>query len=111
MTNSRMTDPDVKESAKAHDAKIREWIDALRAEGIKAAHPDDGHINLHDREVHFASSYYNDNVKIGDRVVLGAPDARQRLVRLVGVRNNPFSSWDSTYWKFEILDEDFSLAA
>lgn len=111
MTNSRVTDPDVKESAEARNEEIQAWINSLRAEGIKAAHPDDGHINLHDREVHFAYSYYNDDVKIGDKVVLGEPDGRQRLVRLIGVRNNPFSSWDSTYWKFEILDENFRLAA
>lgn len=111
MTHSRETDTDVKESAQARDAEIQAWIDKLRAQGIKAAHPDDGHIDLHDREVHFANSYYNDDARIGDKVVLGAPDGRQRLVRLIGVRNNPFSSWDSTYWKFEILDEDFRLAA
>lgn len=95
----------------SHAQGLEAWIDFLRGQGIKAAQPDYGHFDLRARSVHFTSAYYNDGIKIGDRVVLGSPGAKQILVRITGCKNNPFSPWDCTYWNFEIIEQDFKPAA
>lgn len=66
----------------------RKWIADLRSIGIKAAHPDDGHVNRKRGEYHdfvkFCYPQFNDGVKEGDRIALGWPDCyRVRLVQRV----------------------------
>lgn len=61
-----------------------EWIAALRADGVKAAHPDDGWVDRERNEVRLVYPQYNDGVSADDIIALGCPD-RHRLVRVVGV--------------------------
>ena len=77
------------------------WIAALRAAGVKAAHPDDGWVNRKDNYVQFVYPQFNDGAKAGDLVALGWPQwhsAKHRIVRLVEFRRSVFGSGS---WKFE----------
>ena len=68
-------------------AEERSWIEQLQADGIKAAHPDDGWVNRERNEVHFAYPQFNDGVTVGDRIALG--DARTwRVVTVTGLRDD-----------------------
>lgn len=78
------------------------WISALRAAGVKAAHPGDGWVNRKDNEVQFVFPHFNDGATVGDLVALGWPQGgdskpRHRIVRLVGVRLTRFGE---LVWKF-----------
>lgn len=77
-----------------------EWIAQLRAEGVKAAHPDDGWIDREKNTVTFCYPQFNDGAGAGELVALGWYD-RHRLVRLV----RPVRQWfgGSPTWEFEAL--------
>ncbi|MEM1295456.1 MAG: hypothetical protein AAGH89_08820 [Verrucomicrobiota bacterium] len=68
------------------DLKEDEWIERLRAEGVKAAHPDDGWVDREADSVHFAYAGFNDGVKAGDRIALGWPD-KYRIVTVVEIKD------------------------
>jgi len=59
------------------------WIKNLRELGIKAAHPDDGWVDREENSVYFAYPYFNDKPKKGDLIVLGWPDNKNRIVRVI----------------------------
>jgi hypothetical protein len=66
----------------------REWIAQLRSIGIKAAHPDDGHVRRDQSQYHdfvsFCYPQFDDGVKVGDRIALGWPDRyRVRVVQRI----------------------------
>ena len=66
----------------------QQWIADLRSIGIKAAHPDDGHVDRKRSEYHdfvsFCYPQFNDGVKAGDKIALGWPDRyRVRVVQVV----------------------------
>lgn len=69
-----------------HQGQVEQdnWIAALRAQGVKAAHPDDGWVDRKKNEVHPAYPQFSDGVAAGDIVALGWPNCH-RLVRVVGV--------------------------
>ncbi len=80
-----------------------DWIAALRADGVKAAHPDDGWVNRKDNFVQFVYPQFNDGAKAGDLVALGCPQwtskhPQHRVVRLVEFHRNTFGAGS---WKFE----------
>lgn len=77
----------------------------LRADGVKAAHPDDGWVNRADKTVHLAYPYFNDGLAIGDRLALDHWRDGVRVVRVVGSEPNRFdSNWPAPWhWKFEDL--------
>lgn len=75
---------------KEQHEELLAWIDGLRRLGVKAAHPDDGHVER-DRSqktdfVSFSSYvHFNDGVKMGDLIALGWPNHyRVRVVLSVG---------------------------
>lgn len=68
----------------------RDWIARLRAEGVKAAHPDDGWVDREANSVHFAYPQFDDGVEVGGLIALGWPD-RHRLVRVTGRTDRLFS--------------------
>lgn len=85
------------------------WIAALRAAGVKAAHPDDGWVNRKDNYVQFVYPQFNDGAKAGDLVALGWPQwhsekPRHRIVRLVEFHRSVFGSGS---WKFEPANLEF----
>ena len=63
------------------------WIDALRAAGIQAAHPDDGWVDREKNRVQFVYPQFNAGARPGDLIALGWPPIdgkiRHRIVRLV----------------------------
>lgn len=66
-----------------------EWIATLRAQGVKAAHPDDGWVDRMENSVFFAYPQFNDGAQVGDLVALGWPQwdcirPQHRIVRLIG---------------------------
>jgi len=69
----------------------RQWVAALRAAGVKAAHPDDGWVDREHSEVQFVYPQFNDGVTEGDVIALGWHDGH-RLVRITQVRR----SWSLT---------------
>lgn len=61
-----------------------EWVESLRAQGIKAAHPDDGWVDREKSTVHFAYPQFNDGVKVGDQIALGWP-GKHNKTRIVTI--------------------------
>lgn len=91
--------------ATRHEQEQAEWVAALRAAGIKAAHPDDGWVNRRDHFVQFVYPQFNDGAKAGDLVALGWPrwgseKVRHRIVRLVEFHPATFGNGS---WKFEAV--------
>jgi hypothetical protein len=79
------------------------WIAALRAAGVKAAHPDDGWVNRRDNFVQFVYPQFNDGAQAGDLVALGWPqwgraNSQHRVVRLVKFHRGRFCDGS---WEFE----------
>lgn len=88
MRGERWLVEQMKQAANEMRAKELRWIADLRAIGIKAAHPDDGHVNRtrsanHDF-VSFCYPRFDDGVREGDLIALGWPDEyRVRIVQRV----------------------------
>lgn len=61
----------------------KEWIEMLRRNGIKAAHPDDGWVDRSENSIHFSYPQFNDNPQVGDLIMLGWPNDPKRIVRVV----------------------------
>ncbi len=79
------------------------WIAALRAEGVKAAHPDDGWVDRERNEVRPSYPQFNDGVAVGDVIALGWP-SRHRLVRVTSVGTyGVIGTWPA--WGFEKIED------
>ncbi len=78
------------------------WVAALREQGVKAAHPDDGWVDRDRNEVHLAYPDFNDGLGVGDLLALGWPSGETRIVRITGKRT-PEIGLGMTYWAFEEL--------
>lgn len=76
----------------------RAWIARLRAEGVKAAHPDDGWVDRIRSTVTLSFPDFNDGAATGDLVALGSHD-HHRLVRIVEVLP-PSWMMDCERWRF-----------
>lgn len=90
------------------DREEREWIESLRAQGVKAAHPDDGWVDRERNAVTFTYPQFNDGAGVGDLIALGWPQhmhkqPQHRIVRLTGsYERGVFMS--QRYWAFEAVD-------
>ncbi len=62
----------------------QEWIEQLRKEGFKAAHPNDGWVDREENSITLVYPQFNDGVKIGDKIMLGWPNGNLRPVRIIG---------------------------
>ena len=65
------------------------WIAALRAAGVRAAHPDDGWVDREENTVYFCYPQFDDGVAVGDLIALGWPQwgsekPQHRVVRVTG---------------------------
>lgn len=83
-----------------------EWIAALRAAGVKAAHPDDGWVDREHNEVFFCYPQFDDGVKVGDLIALGWPQwsskkPQHRIVRVIGRTVGRFHQ----RWAFESANQ------
>ena len=75
------------------DGREREWIESLRRQGVKAAHPDDGWVDRKINKVSFCYPQFNDGVKGGDIIALGN-HLKHRLVKV----------WLVKPWKIQFCD-------
>lgn len=62
------------------------WIAKLRANNIKASHPDDGWVDREKNKVCFMYPQFNDGIDIGNSIALGSPD-KYRVVKIIGIRD------------------------
>lgn len=69
--------------------KQQNWINKLRKNGIKAAHPDDGWVDRINNKIHFCYPHFNDGAKVGDLIVLGwhFNEKKQRVVKIIREEN------------------------
>lgn len=64
----------------------RSWVARLRAQGIKAAHPDDGWVHRDTNKIHLEYPQFNDGLGVGDLLALGWAHRRDyRIVRVTKV--------------------------
>lgn len=70
--------------AQGEEAK-RQWVTELRAQGFKAAHPNDGHVDRERFTLVLQYPQFNDGAGPGDLVMLGSPSGDCRPVRLIEV--------------------------
>lgn len=63
----------------------RNSVAELRAQGVKAAHPDDGWVNRERNTVRLEYPTFNDRPQVGDLIALGWPWRGYRLVRVTAL--------------------------
>lgn len=98
----RFTNNWVKACREGH-RREQAYIAALRARGIKAAHPDDGWVKRAENKLHFSYPHYNDGAQTGDLVALGYEfDKNTRIVLLTGFEDALLS--EMRWWKFEVVE-------
>lgn len=77
------------------------WIEELRLQGVKAAHPDDGWVERDINQVTLCYPEFNDGVSVGDIIALGSYD-KWRLVKVIEEREPLL---DSQVLMFEYIVE------
>ena len=77
------------EVGKKMEDEERRWIEYLRSQGVKAAHPDDGWVDRENNNVLLQYPQFNDGVKIGDTIALGWSWNKTRLVKVVDIVISP----------------------
>jgi len=80
----------------------RKWVAALREQGVKAAHPDDGWVNREKNNVFFCYPQFNDYPKVGDTIALGWAD-KWRLVKVTEIIPCHFGT--DVRYAFELIVE------
>ncbi len=69
------------------ESEEKEWIKKLRADGIKASHPDDGWVDRDVNKVFLSYPQFNDGIQIGDRIALGW-SWEYRIVRVTKIEES-----------------------
>lgn len=65
------------------------WVADMRAQGVKAAHPDDGWVDRKANTVQFAYSTFDDGVQVADLIALGHHN-KYRIVRVTEITRSLF---------------------
>lgn len=86
------------------EERTRQWVENLREQGIKAAHPDDGWVDREKDIVYLRYPQFNDGVEVGDTIALGWGD-KWRLIKVVEVIPCNFGTHRTRY-KFEPIKEE-----
>lgn len=73
----------------------------LRAQGVKAAHPDDGWVDRQCNSVQFVYPAFDDGVQVGDLIALGWPWPGYRLVRVIGIQDRRGPLLTTRHYWFE----------
>lgn len=78
------------------------WVEDLKDKGYSAAHPNDGWVNRHKNEVVLCYPYFETNVTIGAKIMLGSPSNKtsHRSVIVTGIRKSTLSD-DLIYYSFK----------
>jgi len=66
--------------------KEKDWIDDLKLNNVKAAHPDDGWVNRNDNSIRFSYPQFNDGIKVNDTIALGWED-NYKLVKIIDIKD------------------------
>jgi len=74
-----------KESAQ----KETKWIELLKSQGIKAAHPDDGWVDRKENYINFCYPQFKQNIEVGDLIALGDAD-KYRIVKVIKITKTMF---------------------
>lgn len=86
-------------------AEQREWNARLRAQGVKAAHPDDGWVDRANSTVQFSYPAFDDRVQVGDLIALGWPWRGYRIVRCTDVETRRGPLLTRMLYHFEAVGE------
>ena len=78
------------------------WIDGLRRDGVKMAHPDDGWVNRTENRLMPCYPQFDDRPGVGDIIALGSPD-KWRLVRVIKIEPALFHR-DREHLFFELIE-------
>jgi len=81
--------------------KETKWVEDLRSQGVKAAHPDDGWVNRKEDSVLLCYPQFNDGVEVGDTIALGWAWDDTRLVKVTDIIVLPFGN---PRYKFEPME-------
>lgn len=65
--------------------KETEWIDKVKLQGYKAAHPNDGWVDRENNKIHLAYPYFNDGIKVGDKMMLGSHTGNERPIEITEI--------------------------
>ena len=78
------------------------WIEKLRADGVKACHPNDGWVDRENNKIHLCYPLFNDGVGVGDKIMLGWVNDKksERLVEVTKIENSLL-----TYYHFKDVRE------
>jgi hypothetical protein len=89
-----------KSVCKEVDDLNKKWVDKLRQEGFKAAHPNDGWVDRENNKFELAYPHFDDGIEVGDKVMLGWEGSimpgYERPVIVVEIEQ----SWVGTHYKF-----------
>lgn len=90
----------------------QEWIEALKAKGVKGAHADTGWSDRENKSVQLAYPYFWDNsATIGDRFVLGSYHDKWRegeIVKILKPRETFFNAYTQVFYKELAPDNNLS---
>jgi hypothetical protein len=79
------------------------WINGLRAQGIKAAHPNDGWVDQSAQTMQFVYPQFNDGAGVSDLVMLGRHyEQSNQLIKLTRKR---VSTFGSVSWEFDYVGQ------
>jgi hypothetical protein len=85
------------------EAKENEWIKALQAQGIKAAHPDDGWVNRAENYITLCYPSFDDGLEVGSKLVLGS--SLRDKYRVVEITRADHIWVGLTHWYFKPVQE------
>lgn len=81
------------------------WIESLRSKGVKAAHPDDGHVDRENNVIRMAYPDFNDGLEVGCLMALGGRN-EFRIVKIVDkIEETSIFGPLFESWKFEEIKE------
>lgn len=99
----------VVDSAYQIEKEQDEWVAALRARGIKAAHPDDGWVKKDENKLFFCYPQFNDLAGVGDLVALGYPWLKKSGSRIVRLTRREDDRILGPWWHFEEIERGVVL--
>lgn len=82
------------------------WIKMLISKGIRAAHPDDGHINNKENYIAFGYPQFKHTVNVGDLIVFGWCNDKCRVVEVIKRGGYCFAVYDNEMYYFKETNID-----
>lgn len=80
----------------------QDWVKELRAQGVKACHPNDGWVDRENNKIHLCYPLFNDGVGVGDKIMLGWVNDKKshRLIEVTEIEDRFM-----TYYYFKDVQE------